>query len=128
MKQKTFEATSGVELVVKHRRSAVILELGNRPHDRQYRHRFQFDSDTWKELTAYLEAAANDAWKNLVPKEADSEGADYYEYYDKEHDNNGYLSLHPNSLHLERPVLEDTRLYQFNKRKMESFLFDLQKQ
>jgi hypothetical protein len=60
----------------------------------------------------------------LTPKEAQSEGADYYEYYDREFDNNGYLSIRDNALEIGRPILESNKLYQFNKKKMESFIYD----
>jgi len=57
---------------------------------------------------------------NIRPKKAFSLGADY----DRELDNNGYLWITKNKVSIKRPSIDNVRLYQYNKRKMESFLFD----
>jgi len=122
MKAKVFE--NG--LVVKHRKSAVILELGEE-NNTDYRFVVHFNTpEEFNEFFSYMHEAASEVWPSHTPKQATSDGADYWEYYDREMDNNGYLTLYREKLCIERPSLDNKRVYQFNKRKMESFLYDLQ--
>lgn len=125
-KQRTFKATNNRELIIKHRRSTVILETelhdGEKPD-----FTFEFTPNVFTELVKYITEVANTVWKNLTPKDATSEASDYYEYYDKEFDNNGYLRIGHNKLIIEGPHLTTGRLYQFNKAKMQSFIYDLSK-
>lgn len=95
--------------------------------------KYIFSEDEFKEFVAYMEQIANEAWKNFIPKEADSLGADYAEYYDRDFDNEGslwvgkyYINLHgpANQPKTDNPMV---RLYKFNKRKFESFIYDLRK-
>jgi hypothetical protein len=79
------------------------------------------------EFIEYIQLVSSKVWNNLTPKEAQSEASDFFEYYDKELDNNGYLRIGESILLIERPSLESNRMYQFNKRKMESFLYVLLK-
>lgn len=88
---------------------------------------YEFDEKTFKDLRETLSNFANKIWANFTPKEANSEGSDYYEYYDRNFDNNGYLSCRDYWLSFERPVKSNTKLYQLNKRKSESLIFDLYK-
>lgn len=84
---------------------------------------YQFDLNV--ELFKFLKEQAVKVWKTFTPKEADSFGSDYWEFYDRNTDNNGYLEIR-NELEFQSPSDETTLLYQFNKRKMESFIYDIQ--
>jgi hypothetical protein len=128
VKTRTFETTTGHTLKIKSRRSAVIFEIEKGHSNKHYQFWFDFNPNDFIELIRYIEEISNDSWVNLSPKETDSLGSDYYEYYDKELDNNGYLSIKQNGLLIERPSLESEKLYQFNKKKMESFIYDLRGQ
>lgn len=143
MTERHFTDVNGETLIVRHRRSAVLfyrhadLSLTNR-FDRpsepyvahsELRRAFTFDDATFHELFAHLETAARAAWKDFTPKEADSFGADYAEYYDKPFDNNGYIRLRPNVLDIEapnQPKSDDPliRMFQLNKRKCEALVYD----
>jgi len=113
-------------LVVRHRKSAVILELKNEnPVDYRFVIHFNTQEDFIK-FRDYMKEVATKVWPTHTPKLATSDGADYWEYYDRELDNNGYLSLYKDKLCIERPSLESPRLYRFNKVRMESFLYDLE--
>ena len=86
------------------------------------------------ELINYIKSEGSYCWDNINPKEANSLSSDYDEYYDKNLDNNGGLDLINstkddgiNYLRFNAPSLTDNKLYQFNKRKFESFLYDLNK-
>ncbi|CAM3000813.1 hypothetical protein HAHI6034_11005 [Hathewaya histolytica] len=125
--KRIFKTIDGLELLVINRKSAVIFEIRNNHEENNFDFHLRFNSDTFKYLFEYLEEVSNKSWSNINPKEADSLGADYEEYYDRQFDNNGYLSIRKNQLQIERPVLESNKLYQFNKRKMESFLYDFRK-
>lgn len=128
MKYKTFETLDNRLLVVKNKKAVVYFELGNVLQG--YDFSFKFDAKVFKELIDYLEECSAESWSEIKLRDATSEASDYYEYYDKEFDNNGYLgisTMFDNCLTFERPVLESLRLYKFNKRKMETFLYDLKK-
>jgi hypothetical protein len=123
MKEKVFD--NG--MVVKHRKSAIILENHNGKKEKEGRFTYEFTKEDFKEFTSYMEKAASEAWSNITPKEATSLGSDYYEYYDRKYDDNGYLHIGENSISVDAPYWSIDTLYQFNKPKIQSFLYDLQK-
>lgn len=126
MKQRVFETVNGKDLIIKHRKSAVIFEV-DLLEDEKPNFQFQFTEETFKEFVTYIESIANEIWSSFIPKDATSEASDYWEYYDKEFDNNGYLRISEECLEVEGPHTTTGRLYQFNKAKMQSFIFDLRK-
>ena len=130
MKVKAFETIDNRILIVKNKKSAVLFELEHESQMSMYKFRFTFDSKTFKELVSYLETSSIETWGKMNLRDATSDASDYFEYYDKEFDNNGYLRISratDNCLAFERPILESLHLYKFNKRKMETFLYDLKK-
>ncbi|MGI0534966.1 hypothetical protein KFD70_22005 [Bacillus pfraonensis] len=128
MNYKVFTSTSGLELIVKHRKSAVIFEANTeQAAEKKHDFTFEFTSQVFSGLLEYIEEISNKSWSNLISKECDSFGSDYYEYYDRPLDNNGYLRIGKNVLFLERPTTESERLYKFDKRKMQSFIYDFRK-
>ena len=70
-----------------------------------------------------LEKGMKDSWPSAVPKNYDSVGADYFECYDKASDSNGNLTFIP--LRIDIDACSSDTLYVFNKRKFESFMFDV---
>lgn len=124
LKSKTF--TNG--LIVKHRKSAIIFENKDGLDGKDYNFVFSFSDHELRSLFDYLMNVANEAWSNITPKEATSEASDYWEYYDRTCDNNGYLWLNQKEIKIEAPNLSKHTLYQFNKAKIQSFLYDLNKQ
>lgn len=125
MKVGNFLDIKGNSLLVKSRRSAVILSLSKDVSSKSYDFDLEFTKDIFKELIEYIEEISQISWKGLKPKGADSLGSDYFEYYDRVFDNNGYLTIGENKLIVQRPSLDSPKLYQFNKRKMQSFLYDI---
>lgn len=124
MEYKTFKDLNGRKLMIKSRKNTIIFirdGIGCK------RVNYQFDSDTFKELFEYIKGIANSSWKNIELKDVTSFGNDYSEYYDKEFDNNGYLDISLNQLELAGPVSYSPKLFQFNKKKIETFLYDFQK-
>ncbi|KEI94965.1 hypothetical protein [Clostridium botulinum] len=124
--KKNFKTIDGLELIVMHRTSAIILELKEVPKNK-YTFFLNFEPNIFKELLNYIETISNESWSNVTPKECNSFGSDYEEYYDRKLDNNGFISIYPNSIRVQRPSLESNKLYQFNKRKLESFIYDFRK-
>jgi len=137
-------------LIVRHRKSAIFFERETDlniegyvlPHWKdqtpviqpsESSRKYIFNQDEFKELLVYLEQIANEAWKNFTPKEADSIDADYADYYDREFDTEGSLWIGKYYISLEGPFNQPktnnpiVRLYKFNKRKFESFIFDIRK-
>lgn len=121
MKERTFE--NG--LVVKHRKSAIIFENRDGKKDREERFEYLFSAEGFKEFSDYMTMIADEAWKIVQPKEADSHGADYAEYYDRKYDDNGDLRLLDDGIRIKAPYWSTDTLYQFNKPKIQSFLYDL---
>lgn len=126
-------------LVVKHRKHAILFENVHKEEGiKKNNHRFvfTFTYDEFQDFAEYIKEIANEAWKDIKPKVATSEGSDYYEYYDRRYDNNGYLSIRDKSgqdkngqveLHIEAPYGSKDTLYQFNKPKIQSFIYDMDK-
>lgn len=127
MNRKIFKSLNGVDLIVKSRKSAVIFETNMDAIEGIMYFDIHFAEDVFKELLEHIETVSSEAWKSLNIKEADSFGCDYDEYYDRQLDNNGYLSIGMNALRFERPTLNSGKLYQFNKAKMGTFIWDFRK-
>ena len=117
---RTFKDIQNKTLVINTRRHAIIL---SRPIEENGK--MHFPDETFEDLIIFLQDESQKCWDNFNPKEANSFSSDYYEYYDKQFDNNGYISIDEHSLNIERPVEGKERCYQFNKAKMQSFMFDL---
>lgn len=120
MKDKVFKDEHGRQVIVRTNISNIQI----RSKEKQILdYRFYLDSD---EILRYLKEQATKVWKSFSPREADSFGADYSEFYDRKTDSNGYLDVGEEVLVFESPSKETTLLYQFNKRKMESFIYDME--
>lgn len=120
MEKKVFADEHGRKLIVQVNRSNIQLH-SERADILDYR--FYLDTT---DLLTYLKEQATRIWKSFCPKEADGFGADYAEFYDKATDSNGYLDYRNEILFFESPSEETTLLYQFNKRRMESFIYDME--
>lgn len=138
-------------LVIQYRKNAVFFMYENNVNDNGYTYPF------WKDQTPYVERdelekdftmnekdfyellqkmkfVSSEAWGDgsVEPKLATNSSMDYWEYYDRDFDSNGYLTLRNNKLSLDGPAQPKTknkynRLYKFDKRKMASFIYDLEK-
>jgi hypothetical protein len=145
MKEQIFIDKSGQELILKHRKSAIFFEgkaditkpnsYGEKHNEyiciKELRKLYNFSKEEFERFSAYCQMIANESWSNFAPKVADSCGAEYDDYYDKEFDNNGSLSMRAGIISIEGPYTqlksngEIIRLIKFNKRKFESFVFEL---
>lgn len=137
-------------LIVRHRKSAVFFERETDltiegyvlPHWKdqtpviqpsELEQKYNFSQTEFKEFMAYMEKIALESWKSFAPKDADSWGADYADYYDKDFDNEGSLRVGKYFVDVKGPANQPktsnpvVRLYKFNKRKFESFVYDLRK-
>ncbi|WP_313804792.1 hypothetical protein [Cytobacillus sp.] len=123
IKTKTFE--NG--LVIKHRKSAIIFENASGKKEKEERFSYEFSKEGFKEFATYIEEIANEAWSNIEPKEANSVGSDYDEYYDRKYDANGSLCISEKGIGIMAPYWSVDTLYQFNKPKIQSFIYDLRK-
>lgn len=131
MKGFTMQLQDGKMLVVLKVGKSIVLELphlaGVKEHDSIL---LEFKLNEFKVFTNKLKELAVIVWGNIEPKEAISEASDYYEYYDKELDNNGYFTFNASKGFIQVCQVYDnnSRIYKFNKRKMQSLLFDLDKE
>lgn len=116
-----FQAENGKVLQVHFNRSNIELHS-------ELEGEFEFLKDEFDEIKQSIIDGANNIWKNLNPRIANSWGSDYDEWYDKEVGNEASLVLIPRTYTIKvNPPFgrKSTRLYRFNKRTMESFIFDL---
>lgn len=114
-------------LVVKHRKSAIIFENSSGKTEGEYYFSYHFTDEEFKDFALYIEKIANEAWLNVVPKEAINLASDYDEYYDRKYDDNGSLSISEDGILIIAPYWSVDTLYQFNKLKIQSFIYDLRK-
>lgn len=114
-------------LTITNRLYAVIFSVENKDINTNMYH-FEFTQEEFTEFANYMKQIAERSWKEIHPDIAGTEAAEYYEYFDKEYDAVGKLTIDPvnNTLIASAPYQSPDRLYQFNKNKMKSFLFDLQ--
>lgn len=119
MEERVFKDKHGRKVIVRVNKSNIQIHTEEK---KIIDYRFYLDSD---EILHYLKEQATRIWKSFHPKEADSLGSDYYEFYDRGTDANGYLEYRNAMLIFESPSEEITLLYQFNKRRMESFIYDM---
>lgn len=116
-----FQAEDGKVLMIRFNRSNVELHS-------EFEGDFEFSKNEFDEIKQSIIDGANNIWKNLNPRIADSFSSDYDEWYDKEAGNEANLFLMP-KIHTIKIIppfgRKTTRLYRFNKRTMESFIFDL---
>lgn len=156
LKELILEDSYGQELIIKHRKSAVFFECladiekpnsysvknaNNRFGDQhknyvcitELKRNYSFSDEVFKTFCDYCNSIAKESWSSFIPKEADSLGAEYDDYYDREFDNNGRLTLKKNVMKIEGPYTqlksdgEVIRLIKFNKRRFESFVYVLNK-
>lgn len=120
MIERTFVDEHKRKLIVRVNRSNIQIHTERKD---LLDYRFYLDNI---DLLKFLKEQAEKVWKTFTPKEANSFGADYWEFYDKNTDNNGYLEVSKGALVFQSPSDETTLLYQFNKRKMESFIYDME--
>lgn len=116
----------GLDLTIIKKGKQIIFFESQKDNYKDMLH-FYFDKDILESIRVFLNKLATNTWPNLNIREANSLESDYDEYYDKESDNNGYMSINCNGFTIERSNLESNILYHFNKKRMESFLYDLNK-
>lgn len=124
MEYKIFKDLNSRELLVKSSKNLIVF---SRTEINCRRITYQFDPVIFKDLFEYLKDIASKSWKNIELRDVTSFGNDYSEYYDKEFDNNGQLGISLNQLELAGPVSYSPKLFQFNKKKIETFLYDFNK-
>lgn len=125
---KEFIDNHGANLIIEKNKKNIILKTDDKNIERDYYLNLYFNKDVFKKIIIHLETISKDMWDDFEPKVANSLSSDYEEYYDRKYDNNGYLNIKDTSLKIERPYDECPYMYKFNKRRMESFVYDLKKQ
>ena len=93
------------------------------------REEIKLTKEEFKNFVEELEGKAIAIWKDKFElKEISSMGNDYWEYYDRKYDNNGYLKVGKRSngylITIERPCEDSHRFYQLNKAKSQTFIND----
>lgn len=149
MQERIFTDQNGEQLIVRHRKSAVFFlretdlsvdgysfpwwgDTTPNIQRSELERSYTFTQEVFEDFVEYMEEIARESWKSFAAKEADSFGADYADYHDKDFDNDGSLDVGKNRLRVDGPSQNKTddpiaRLYKFNKRKFESFIYDLRK-
>ena len=134
-KIEVFNLQDGKELHVIQNRTNILMELHNWPENIEGQHlrgwiELNFQKQDDERYYQVINEMANKVWKNINIKEADNYGNDYDEYYDRMLDNNGGLRIvtlddgHFN-LKVSQVFAGSSRVYQFNKQKVGTFIYDL---
>lgn len=133
MKVKQFCDVEGKVFTIKSRKSAIYIYEGSEErlefYDGQNRVFFWLDLALLESVFDYLYSQAKESWVDISLKDVTSFGNDYGEYYDKELGNDGGISISAKGLMFSRvgAHLEGnpSRLFKFNKAKIQTFLYDL---
>lgn len=134
-KIEVFNLQDGKELHVIQNRTNILMELHNWPDNIEGQHlrgwiELNFQKQDDERYYQVINEMANKVWNNINIKEADNYGNDYDEYYDRSLDNNGGLRIvklddgHFN-LKVSQVFAGSPRVYQFNKQKVGTFIYDL---
>lgn len=87
---------------------------------------FTFSDEELQSLISYLISLGQRVDPDFTPRDCFSTGSDYYEYYDRTHDNNGYLSVTTGkTIIFDRPHGSIERLYLMTMSKLKSLVYDL---
>jgi hypothetical protein len=125
---KEFIDENGINLIIEHNKNNIIFKTDDKNIQKDYYLNLYFSESILKGIIEYLTNISYQIWSDFKPKEADSISSDYQEYYDRKYDNNGYLSiLKENGFKIEKPYIDCPYMYKFNKRRMESLIYDLTK-
>lgn len=120
------------QLEIHYRKQAIyfmtVTPFTPQPDHRKSSQHFKFTKSDFEDFLENFIQACEFAWKDFSPTEANSLMSDYFEYYSKEFDNNGYLSIRENTIILDPPYGSTQELYKFNKAKARTFVYDLAKQ
>lgn len=73
-----------------------------------------------------VQDCARVAWPKIVSKVADSDASDYYAYYDSKHGAEYELGGLRGVIDIRGYELNGAACYDFNKRRMQSYLYDLE--
>lgn len=123
-----FVTDDGEGMLVKKQRSGIVFELADHVPN-QVDFKMNFGKEEFERFVRHMNVVALEVWPSFKPKEAFSEASDYDIYYCKETDNNGYLRINKKDfgITVERSTPETQELFKFNKSKMQSFIYDLNK-
>lgn len=91
------------------------------------RFRRKYTDEGWKYILELLLEITKEVWPDLKPKEATGIGSDFEEYYDKEIDLDGSMSLFNKELFIHAPSQKHPRIYAITKRKGSDFINTLLK-
>ena len=120
---------TGPPIRITSRPGAVTIDLVAPQSDvntdpEQYNIDLTFDEKGFIDCLSRIQKAATDAWPNIQPLASKAFEQHYYEGFDSQHQDYGYLSLGDRALRFGQPIDDKARLYAFEERKMQSFLFD----
>lgn len=97
----------------------------------EYPEKFKFKEDytdsEWVEILKELLEMANEVWPDIKPREATGHGSDFEEYYDKELDCDGWMSIFNKHISINAPNKDHERIYAITKRKAADFVNTLLK-
>jgi len=117
------EITDG--LLVCGEKNRIVFKIDRDEHPDQFKIERTYNNVGICHIAGALEEVILDVWPGLEPKAATSLASDCTEYYDKELDNNGYLTLCGNRFGIDAPTKDHERAFVLNKRKAQDLLFDI---
>lgn len=128
MQKETIFTVDNTSISIAKKNKGIDINLiANPPYTRVVR--LDLNETKLNELYTIIKSLANDLWPNHTPHDVTGFGNDYTEYYDKETDNDGGLSISKDAITFYPPGyhLDSPKLYRFTRRTVETFLFDFEK-
>lgn len=139
IKVEAFKLFGKQSVSIRTRPHKVEIQVANVFADDEYTEMLYMTAEELTLIAQAIAEASKTAWKNITPKVAQSDAADWYAYYDKEFDNEGDFNLplrnminlktasdeeksESISFTISRPSLETSRCFVFNKAMMQDYL------
>lgn len=114
-------------VIVRAEKNKIVFLADRDEYPEKDRFRRKYSAIGWEYILGVLLEIVKEVWPDLKPKEATGHGSDFEEYYDKELDLDGSMTLYNNELFIHAPSKHHERIYVIPKRKAADFLNTLNK-
>ena len=114
---------NGKDLIIEKNKKNILFKA-DAENLKGYRLKVCFEREDFIRMINQISDIAKELWGDIQPKEITCVRDDYTEYYDKKYDDNGYLTIDNYILKLEVSSLDAPYVYKFNKKRVETFIYD----
>lgn len=114
-------------VVAKAEKNKIVFYADRTEHFGHHKFSKEYTDSEWHAILTDLIYMTAAVWPNIKPKEATGSGSDFEEYYDKELDNDAWMSIYNKSISISAIDGDHERIYVITKRKSFDFLNTLLK-